>query len=424
LTLRVGLTGGIACGKSRVRQRLAAAGFSTLDLDHIAHEVMAPGGAAYREVVEAFGPAILAADGSVDRRRLGDVVFADPKARARLDAIVHPRVREEEARRAALGPDRPDEIVVTDAALLVEAGVHLRFDRLVVVHCSADQQVERLMRRDGIDEAAARARVAAQMPTDEKRGFAHFEVDASGSLAETDQGTDRVAAELRRLALSRPARVAIPLERRVGAMVVGPRRGPRGLDRERVLANIAAAGGLEMERVARLLVPPADGPWYRAARPQEEIGPETLVGPVVIWALSRGGPDPDFVAAAAASLARLTHTGGETIAGACLFALALLEALTSGVAGRNLTERLPEWNALARRWGGNAPPERIAAAMESAARHGNDPGSARTAGPDPAWDELAAGLVAAAIGVPVVTAPPFLLDTLAALHGPGPPDAA
>jgi dephospho-CoA kinase len=419
LTLRVGLTGGIACGKSRVLQRLSAAGFETLDLDRVAHEVMAPGGTAHRDVVEAFGPAILAADGSVDRRRLGDLVFADPAARARLDAIVHPRVREEEARRAALRPDGEGRVVVTDAALLVEAGVHLRFDRLVVVHCAPEQQVRRLMQRDRIDEAAARARVDAQMPTEEKRRYAHIEVDGSSSLAETDRGAEALASELRRLAQVRPPRMAIPLERRVGAMVIGPRRGPRGLDRERVLRDIAAAGGLEMGRVARLLVPPTDRAWYRAAQEgAADTGPETLAAPVALWSLSRSGPDPDFVAAAAASLARLTHTEGAAIAGACLFALALHEALVSGATGHNLTSSLPGWTALARRWGGESPPERIAAAVEAAVRHGAIPSSARGPAPDPAWDELAAGLVGAAIGVPAGTAPPSVLDALAAVKRP------
>ncbi|HEY2946548.1 MAG TPA: dephospho-CoA kinase, partial [Vicinamibacteria bacterium] len=99
--LKVGLTGGIACGKSYVLRRLAAAGLGTLDLDAVAHDVMARGGTAHADVVNEFGSGILAADGEVDRQRLGDLVFADPDARARLNALVHPRVREEEARRAA-----------------------------------------------------------------------------------------------------------------------------------------------------------------------------------------------------------------------------------------------------------------------------------------------------------------------------------
>jgi len=415
LTLRVGLTGGIACGKSRVLRRLAAAGFETLDLDRIGHEVMAPGGPAYRDVVEAFGAGILAADGSVDRKRLGGVVFADAAARARLNAIVHPRVREEESRRVALQPDRPDRVVVTDAALLVEAGVHLRFDRLVVVHCPAKEQVRRLIQRDGIDEDAARARLAAQMPIEEKRRFAHLEVDASGSLEETDHAAERLGFELRRLARAPSPPVTVPLERRLGAMTAGPRRGPRGLDPARVLEDIALAEGLEMERVASLLVPPTDGPWYRAARPDvHDAGPEALAGPVVVWSLSRVGPDAEFLAAAAASLARLTHTDPARIAGACLYALALQGAVVSGAA-EVLGAALPDWVGPARRWGGAAPPEAVTAAVDAAARGESDPaGSGVPWGSHPAG-ELAEGLAAAIAGLPSSSAPSSVLETLAAL---------
>jgi dephospho-CoA kinase len=414
LTLRVGLTGGIACGKSRVLRRLSAAGFETIDLDRIAHEVTAPGGDAYRDVVAAFGPGVLAQDGSLDRKRLGEAVFADPAARARLNAIVHPRVRDEEARRVALRPDHGNRVVVTDAALLVEAGVHLRFDRLVVVHCPPGEQLRRVMQRDGLDLEAARARVDSQMPVDEKRRFAHIEVDASGSLRDTDRAADRLAFELRRLARGSPAPVAIPLERRLAAMVTGPPRGPRGLERGRVLDDIAAAGGPEMERIARLLVPPADGPWYRAARADAGApGPESLAAALVVWSLSRGGPDAEFVAAAAASLARLTHTDPARIAGACLYALALQEAMVGGAADA-LAASLPSWIALARRWGGAAPPAAITTAVEAAARAGADPMAARA---EPWSGELATGLVAATIGVPSSSVPPSLLETLAALDG-------
>lgn len=400
MTLRAGLTGGIACGKSRVLRRLAAAGFTTLDLDRIAHEVMAPGAAAYADVVEAFGPGILAPDQSVDRRRLGALVFADPAARARLNAIVHPRVREEEVRRAALAGGAEGTVVVTDAALLVEAGVHLRFDRLVVVSCPPEEQIRRIRQRDGLDEKSARARLDAQMPVEEKRRFAHLEVDASGSLEETDRAADGLAADLRRLAASRPAGIDVERERGVLAMLAGPRHGPRGLDPARVLLDIAAVGGLEMERVARLLVPPTDRPWYRAAGPQREgPGPETLAAAVVVWALSRGAPDPDFLAAAAASLARLTHTDGAAIAGACLFALALQETIVARGTSA-LGSSLAAWTGLARRWGGAAPPDRIVDAIVR---------------PEPASSELGRALAAAAGGTAAGDAPPEMLEVLAAL---------
>ena len=142
--LRVGLTGGIASGKSRVLERFAAAGFVTLDLDRVAHDVMAPGGAAHAAVLAAFGRGVRAADGSIDRKKLGPIVFGDAEARERLNAIVHPCVRDEEARRLAAVPARAGAVSVSDAALLVESGGHLRYDRLVVVWCSPEEQLRRL----------------------------------------------------------------------------------------------------------------------------------------------------------------------------------------------------------------------------------------------------------------------------------------
>ena len=194
--LRVGLTGGIACGKSEVLGRLSARGLATLDLDAVAHEVMAPGGAAYEEVVASFGDDILAPDATIDRSALGAVVFGDPEARGRLEGIVHPRVRAEEARRASAFQAEGRALLVSDGAVLVEAGVHLRFDRLVVVHCPPEAQRRRLMARDGISDAAARARLGAQMPIEEKRCFGHLEVDTSGALEETAQAAEILAGVL------------------------------------------------------------------------------------------------------------------------------------------------------------------------------------------------------------------------------------
>ena len=183
--LRVGLTGGIACGKSHVLRRLAAHGLATAALDSVAHELMAPGGATYGEIVAAFGREILGEDGAIDRRALGELVFADAAARARLDAIVHPRVRQSEEHLVAALAAEGRSVIVSDAALLVEVGIHLRFDRLVVVHCEEADQRRRLMERDGLGEAAARARIEAQMPVREKRLFGHYRIDTSGTVPQT-----------------------------------------------------------------------------------------------------------------------------------------------------------------------------------------------------------------------------------------------
>jgi len=198
--LRVGLTGGIACGKSHVLARLAEAGCHTIDLDRLAHELMAPGQPAHAEIVTSFGNGVLRPDGAIDRKRLGATVFADEAARQRLNAIVHPRVRAEEARRVGALARDPGTVVVTDAALLIEAGAHLRFDRLLVVHCAPEEQVRRLMQRDGIARAAAEVRIGAQMEVRCKRQFAHLEVDTSGRRGRSPTASPTSSSDSRRSA--------------------------------------------------------------------------------------------------------------------------------------------------------------------------------------------------------------------------------
>jgi dephospho-CoA kinase len=369
--LRIGLTGGIASGKSHVLARLAARGFHALDLDRISHELMAPGAPAHAELVAAFGAGVLAPDGTLDRKRLGALVFGDEQVRARLNAIMHTRVRTEEERRASAWRSEPGALVVSDAALLVEAGVHLRFDRLVVVHCRPEQQLERLMARDGLDRRAAQARIDAQLPADEKRRFGHFVVDSSGSLAQTERDAERVADALSELARVPRARLRLAAERAASALARGPERGPRGLTPATVVEQIAEAGGLELASLARRLDPPAAGPWYRAARPAETPGPETLSAAVVLWSLARGAPDPEFVLAAAASLARLTHREAPAIASACLFARALLEVAVAGRVPSDLTARAAGWDDAVRRWAGETAADRLRPVFEAAARHGS-----------------------------------------------------
>jgi dephospho-CoA kinase len=414
--LRVGLTGGIACGKSYVLRRLAAAGLGALDLDAVAHEVMAAGGAAHADVVNEFGSGILAADGGVDRKRLGDLVFADPNARARLNALVHPRVRAEEARRAAAADRGPGTVVVTDAALLVEAGVHLRFHRLVVVHCPPELQRRRLQERDAIDDAAAEARLAAQMPIEEKRRFAHFEVDTSGSFADTDRQADALAGTLRDLARTVPAPVPVPLDRAAACLLLGPRDGPRGLAPLKALAEIVAAGGPETERLARVLVPPVPGPWYRAAAAAPGPGPATLAGPVALWSLARAGADDEHVAAAAATFARLTHSNPAARTDAVLQALLLQSAAVAGVVDDRLSSRHGMSIPLAERWGGARPTGRVREALRSALRHPQDASRAREDAQDPETGGLAAALVGIAAGSPSTAIPPDLLASLRQLN--------
>jgi dephospho-CoA kinase len=390
--LRVGLTGGIACGKTRVRRRLEEAGLHTLDLDEVAHRLSAPGGAARDAIVAAFGTEVLLPDGSIDRRKLGAIVFADETARAALNEIVHPLVREEEARWAASFASEKDAVLVTDAALLVEAGMHLRFDRLVVVHCDPEEQVRRLVARDGVTEEAARARLRAQMPVAEKRRFGHYEVDTSGGLDDTDAAAFGLAEALRAVVL--PERHELPAERALACVANGPDRGPRGLHPSTVLREIASARGLEMERFFRRLDPAAPGPWYRAAE-DDSVPPETLAGALVVWTLARGGPDADFLAAAAASLARLTHREPSHLAAAVYMALALLASAVAGAVGSDDTE----FGVRAAQWGGADTPDRVRRTWSLAAAHARDPQkareAARAAGLEPG---LAGALVGIAAG--------------------------
>lgn len=350
--LRVGLTGGIATGKSRVLGRLAAAGCVPLDLDRIAHEAIEPGGPAHAAVVEAFGTPIVGADGRVDRRRLGAIVFADAEARRRLEALVHPAVRAEEARRAAAHAGRRGAVVVSDAALLVETGLHLRFDRLVVVDCRPEQQLERLLARDGLGREAAEARLAAQLPGELKRRFAHDVIDSSASPEDTDRAADALAARLLALAAEPPSPLALAPECATGVLAQGPSVGPRGLTPEAVVRLVAAQGGLDLGRLARALAPPATGGWLAAARPHAgDPGPEQLAGAVLLAGLPRSRCDAAWLAGAATALARLTHVEAARIAGAVVAALALLEAPRLPVS----PDRLRGWLETARRWAGGEP---------------------------------------------------------------------
>jgi dephospho-CoA kinase len=203
--LRVGLTGGIATGKSTVAAILRELGCHLLEADKIAHRFIEPGGAAYNDVVREFGRGILTPDGRVDRAKLGAIVFAEPLRLARLNAIVHPHVLAEQDRElAAIERAEPHAIAVVEAALLIEAGYTDRLDCLVVTWCTPEQQLARLTRQDaglgagrGLTLDQARQRIAAQMPLEEKRRMANEAIDCSGSLEHTREQTMALFARLR-----------------------------------------------------------------------------------------------------------------------------------------------------------------------------------------------------------------------------------
>jgi dephospho-CoA kinase len=365
--IEVGLTGGIASGKSHVLRRLAEAGLLTLDLDRVSRDVMAPGGAAYADVLQAFGPAVVAADGTIDRAGLGARVFADPVARRRLESLVHPRIREAEAR--YLSSARGQALAVVDAALLVESGQHLRFARLVVVYCAPGEQLRRLIERDGLDAAAARARIDAQMPAAEKRRFAHFVIDNSGTLADTDAQVESVVAALSALAAEPAAPLAIGAERAAAAVGAGPQRGPRGLRPWAVVEELAARGDLDMARMAALADPAHEGRWYEAtAAPAGDAPPEAMALPVALFAGARRPGDAPFAIAAAATMARLTHREPVALSGAVLAVLAALHVLTADSTA--MRDRIRGWSDAASAWTGAAPPPSTVATVRAAAAHG------------------------------------------------------
>jgi dephospho-CoA kinase len=189
--LRVGLTGGIATGKSTVGAMLRELGCHLLDADKIAHRMIEPGGEAYDQVVLEFGTGILTPDGRVDRGKLGAIVFADPARMARLNAIVHPPVLAALDREfAAIERTEPQAIAVADAALLIEAGYASKVHVMVVTWCTPEQQLGRLTQRDGdkgLTIEQARQRIAAQMPAQEKRKLGDEAIDCSGSLEHTHE---------------------------------------------------------------------------------------------------------------------------------------------------------------------------------------------------------------------------------------------
>jgi len=199
--LKVGLTGGLACGKSFVGEALASCGCFLVRADELGHEVLEPGGEAYDAVIEEFGRGIVNGDGRIDRTVLGNLVFGSPERLARLNALVHPPVLAREERLiAAFAAREPHGIAVVEAAILIETGSYKRFDCILLVICREEQQVERAMRREGSTEANVRARLSRQMPLDEKRKFARFVIDTSGEKEDAVRQTRAVYEELRRVA--------------------------------------------------------------------------------------------------------------------------------------------------------------------------------------------------------------------------------
>jgi dephospho-CoA kinase len=192
-----GLTGGLASGKSTVAARLRALGVPVIDADQVARDVVEPGTPGLEAVVAAFGEAVLHADGTLDRAKLGDRVFGDAAERRKLNAILHPLIGAATAARIATLEARGEAVACYEAALLVENGIADMFRPLVVVSVALPIQVARAMARDGATEAQARARIAAQLPLASKVLAADFVIDNSGSRRETELYTDEVVGAIR-----------------------------------------------------------------------------------------------------------------------------------------------------------------------------------------------------------------------------------
>jgi len=196
--LKVGLTGGIASGKSTVAAMFSQLGCRVLDSDLITRDLFLPGEPVNAAVIAAFGPGVAAPDGGIDRRVLGELVFKDGALRQKLNSIVHPAIRErQESFLAEVGAADPHAIGIIEAALMVEAGTYKHYDKLIVVACPIEQQRRRLRERSGLTEEQIEARIASQMPMEEKVRVADFVVDNSGSTETTRRQVESIYKELR-----------------------------------------------------------------------------------------------------------------------------------------------------------------------------------------------------------------------------------
>ena len=193
---KIGLTGGIASGKSTVAAMLRELGFDVIFADEISLRLLDPGQAAYEETVREFGREIVLADGKLDRKKVAAIVFADREKLNRLNAIIHPRVEAEMLKQFAEWERQGRPVAFVEAALLVEAGYTKNLDELVVTWCKPEQQMERLLMR-GMSEQDARSRIAAQMPVEEKLKLATYKIECSQSIEETRRQVEQLAHALR-----------------------------------------------------------------------------------------------------------------------------------------------------------------------------------------------------------------------------------
>ncbi|NOU86921.1 dephospho-CoA kinase [Paenibacillus sp. LMG 31460] len=190
--MNIGLTGGIACGKSTVSAMLVSRGALLVDADTIARDVVEPGSPVLEQVAAHFGQAVLQADGSLHRKKLGEIIFGNTEARKQLESILHPPIRAQiREQMEAYERQFPDKLVVVDVPLLIESNLSFMFQEVMVVYVPRPVQLERLIGRDGLTESAANNRIDAQMSIEEKRKFADVVIDNSGTWEETNAEVER-----------------------------------------------------------------------------------------------------------------------------------------------------------------------------------------------------------------------------------------
>lgn len=194
--MNIGLTGGIACGKSTVSSMLVRRGALLVDADQIAREVVEPGTPVLASVIERFGADLLLPDGSLHRKKLGERIFGDQEARKALEGLLHPPIRATmRARMEAYAASDPDKLVVVDVPLLYESKLQGMFEQVMVVYIPRELQLQRLMGRDKLTQEQAEKRLASQMPIEEKRALADYIIDNSGSLEDTERQIDKFWTE-------------------------------------------------------------------------------------------------------------------------------------------------------------------------------------------------------------------------------------
>jgi dephospho-CoA kinase len=195
--LHVGLTGGIGTGKSTIAAMFAKRGAYVLDYDELSHYVVEPEKPAWRDIVDFFGPSILREDRTINRPRLGEIVFADADKRRQLQSFIYPRLGEEYARRIQeITQKDPNAIIMADVPLLIETGMKSMFEKIILVYATREQQLGRMTARNGFDLESATKRLNAQMPIEEKLQYADYVVHNTGSLAAAEEQVEGIWNEL------------------------------------------------------------------------------------------------------------------------------------------------------------------------------------------------------------------------------------